>query len=352
MTRVSTDPESRGACHSVLVTVLIVDDHAQFREYLRSVLETDGFEVVADVGDGAEALAAAAATHPDLVLLDVHLGDGPDGFEVARQLAALPSPPSVIVTSSRSENAYSDRIESAPVVGFVPKDELSPATIRGLVARPPVTVAIAEDSLLFREGIVRVLSDLGFTVAGQVADGTELLALLESTPVDVVIVDIRMPPTFTVEGLATAAQIAERYPTVGVMVLSQYLEPDYVLRLLDDHARGRGYLLKDRVGDLPSFAQALQRVAAGGQAVDPGVVATLMDGATDPLRSLTDREHDVLRLMAQGLSNDGIAAELVVSHRTVEAHVGRIFDKLGIDRGTSQNPRVGAVLQFLDQQHP
>ncbi|WP_188113573.1 response regulator [Nocardioides humilatus] len=331
------------------MTVLIVDDHAQFREYLRSVLETDGFEVVADVGDGAQALAAAAATHPDLVLLDVHLGDGPDGFEVARQLAELPSPPSVIVTSSRGRNAYSDRIDSAPVVGFVPKDELSPATIRGMVARPPVSVAIAEDSLLFREGIVRVLGDLGFVVAGQVADGAELLTLLDETPVDVVIVDIRMPPTFTTEGLATAAKIAERFPTVGVMVLSQYLEPDYVLQLLDDHARGRGYLLKDRVGDLPSFADALRRVATGGQAVDPGVVAQLMDGATDPLRSLTDRENDVLRLMAQGLSNDGIAAELVVSHRTVEAHVGRIFDKLGIDRGTALNPRVGAVLQFLDQ---
>jgi DNA-binding NarL/FixJ family response regulator len=253
------------------------------------------------------------------------------------------------VTSSRSQNAYSDRIESSPVLGFVQKDELSAAAIRGLVARPPVTVAIAEDSVLFREGLVRVLGDLGFIVAGQVSDGAELLALLAETPVDAVIVDIRMPPSFTTEGIATAAAIAESYPSVGVMVLSQYLEPDYVLRLLDGHDTGRGYLLKDRVGDLPSFAEALHRVAAGGQAVDPGVVAQLMADASDPLRSLTERENDVLRLMAQGLSNDGIATQLVVSPRTVEAHVGRIFDKLGIDRRTSQNPRVAAVLRFLDQ---
>ena len=342
-------PTTRRACESALVTVMIVDDHAQFREYLRTVLEGDGFEVVADVSDGVQALATAAATHPDLVLLDVHLGDGPDGFEVARQLAELPSPPSVIVTSSRSQSAYTERIESAPVVGFVPKDELSAAAIRGLVARPPVSVAIAEDSVLFREGLVRVLGDLGFTVSGQVADGSELLALLDETPVDAVVVDIRMPPSYTTEGIATARAIGESFPSVGVLVLSQYLEPDYALQLLDGEATGRGYLLKDRVGDLPSFADALHRVATGGLAVDPGVVQQLMDDAADPLRSLTDRENDVLRLMAQGLSNDGIAGVLVVSPRTVEAHVGRIFDKLGIDRGTSLNPRVAAVLRFLDQ---
>lgn len=333
------------------MTVLIVDDHAPFREYLRSVLEDDGFDVVADVGDAAEALAAVLATEPDLVLLDVHLGDGPDGFEVARQLAALPSPPTVIVTSSRSQSAYSDRITTAPVLGFLPKDELSPAAIRRLVAPPTATtVAIAEDSVLFREGMVRLLGDLGFTVTGQVANGTELLQLLGSEPVDVAIVDIRMPPSFTTEGITTAHVIADRHPSVGVMVLSQYLEPDYALRLLENEPSGRGYLLKDRVGDLRSFADALRRVASGGLAVDPGVVTLLMDGATDPLRSLTDRENDVLRLMAQGLSNDGIAAELFVSHRTVEAHVGRILDKLGIDRDTSHNPRVAAVLHFLNQQ--
>jgi DNA-binding NarL/FixJ family response regulator len=333
------------------VTVLIVDDHAPFRQYLRLVLEDDGFEVVADVADGAQAMAAVAASRPDLVLLDVHLGDGPDGFEIARLLADLPSPPAVIVTSSRSRSAYSDRITAAPVLGFVPKEDLSPASIRRLVApKATTTVAIAEDSLLFREGMVRVLGDLGFTVAGQVSDGAELLDLLATQPVDVVVVDIRMPPSFTTEGITTAHVIAERHPTVGVMVLSQYLEPDYAVRLLENEPNGRGYLLKDRVGDLPTFADALRRVASGGFAVDPGVVTLLMDGATDPLRSLTEREHDVLRLMAQGLSNDGIAAELFVSHRTVEAHVGRILDKLGIDRDTSHNPRVAAVLHFLNQQ--
>ncbi len=333
------------------MTVLIVDDHAPFREYLRLVLEDDGFDVVADVGDGDEAMAAVAATSPDLVLLDVHLGDGPDGFEIARRLAELPTPPAVIVTSSRSQSAYIDRITAAPVLGFLPKDELSPAAIRQLAApAAATTVAIAEDSLLFREGMVRLLEDLGFTVKGQVSDGTELLRLLDTAPVDVVIVDIRMPPTFTTEGIATAHAIADRHPSVGVMVLSQYLEPDYAVRLLENEPTGRGYLLKDRVGDLKAFAQALHRVATGGLAVDPGVVAMLMKGATDPLRSLTDRENDVLRLMAQGLSNDGIASELFVSHRTVEAHVGRILDKLGIDRDTSHNPRVAAVLHFLNQQ--
>lgn len=333
------------------MTVLIVDDHAPFRQYLRLVLEDDGFDVVADVGDGAEALAAVAANHPDLVLLDVHLGDGPDGFEIARQLAELPRPPAVIVTSSRSQSAYSDRITAAPVLGFLPKEELSPASIRELAATPsPTTVAIAEDSLLFREGMVRLLEELGFIVAGQVCDGAELLALLDTRLVDVALVDIRMPPSFTTEGIATAHAIAERHPSVGVMVLSQYLEPDYAVRLLENEPTGRGYLLKDRVGDLKAFAEALQRVATGGLAVDPGLVAMLMKGATDPLRSLTDRENDVLRLMAEGLSNDGIASELFVSHRTVEAHVGRILDKLGIDRDTSHNPRVAAVLHFLNQQ--
>lgn len=333
------------------MTVLIVDDHAPFREYLRLVLEDDGFDVVADVSDCDEAMAAVAATSPDLVLLDVHLGDGPDGFEIARRLAELPTPPAVIVTSSRSLSAYSDRITAAPVLGFLPKDELSPAAIRELAATPAATrVAIAEDSLLFREGMVRLLEDLGFVVGGQVSDGTELLDLLDMVSVDVVLVDIRMPPTFTTEGIATAHAIADRHPSVGVMVLSQYLEPDYAVRLLENEPTGRGYLLKDRVGDLKAFAEALHRVATGGLAVDPGVVAMLMKGATDPLRSLTDRENDVLRLMAQGLSNDGIASELFVSHRTVEAHVGRILDKLGIDRDTSHNPRVAAVLHFLNQQ--
>ncbi|WP_183094689.1 response regulator [Nocardioides stalactiti] len=333
------------------MTVLIVDDHAPFREYLRSVLEDDGFDVVADVGDGTTAIAAAVATHPDVVLVDVHLGTGPDGFEVARQLAALPSPPTVIVTSSRSASAYADRIQAAPVAGFVPKDELSPAAIRALM--PPTTstsVAIADDSVLFREGMARVLDDLGFHVAGQVDDGDGLLDLLGSRPVDVAVVDIRMPPTFSTEGIATAEAIADRFPSVGVLVLSQYLEPGYAIRLLESQPTGRGYLLKDRVGDLPSFAAALHRVADGGLAVDPGLVEMLMDAALDPLGGLTDREHDVLRLMAVGLSNEGIAAELFLSHRTVETYVGRILDKLGIDRVTNENPRVRAVLTFLDQQ--
>lgn len=333
------------------MTVLIVDDHAPFREYLRSVLEDDGYEVVADVSDGVEAVAAVIATHADLVLLDIHLGDGPDGFEVARRLAELPSPPTVIVTSSRSRSAYSDRITTAPVKGFVPKDELSPASIRRLVGRPPhVTVAIAEDSVLFREGVVRLLGELGFTVSAQVSNGTELLQFLDSELVDVAIVDVRMPPTFTNEGITTAQAIADQHPSVGVMVLSQYVEPDYAVRLLENDSTGRGYLLKDGVGDLKTFADALRRVADGGLAVDPGVVSMLMADATDPLRSLTARESDVLRLMAQGFSNDGIATELFVSPRTVEAHIGRILDKIGVDRDTSHNPRVAAVLHFLHQQ--
>ncbi|KAA1429306.1 response regulator [Nocardioides antri] len=332
------------------MSVLIVDDHPAFREYLRSVLEDDGFDVVGDVPDAEQAVATAAAVHPDLVLLDIHLGDGPDGFEVARRLADLPAPPGVIITSSRSRSAYDDRIATAPVLGFVPKDELTTTAIRELARlRRTIRVAIAEDSVLFREGIVRVLGDLGFIVVGQVSDGDELLDLLETQQPDVVIVDIRMPPSFTSEGVSTASAIAERFPDVGVMVLSHYLTPDFALRLLQDQPSHRGYLLKDRVGDLPSFAAALTRVANGGLAVDPQVVTVLMHGATDPLSSLTEREHDVLQLMAAGLSNDGIATELVVSPRTVEAHVGRILDKLGIERCTGQNPRVGAVLRFLDQ---
>lgn len=330
------------------MTVLIVDDHAPFRQLIRAVFEEAGFEVVGDVADGASAVNTARALTPDVVLLDVHLGDGPDGFEVARQLAALPRPPAVVVTSSRSQSAFLDRIATAPIAGFVAKEDLSPAAVSRLVQHgEAIRVVVAEDSLLFREGLVRVLDDLGFSVVGQVGTSEELLTCLAAARADVVIVDIRMPPTYTTEGLVAAARIGDAYPTTAVMVLSQHLEPDYAIRMLEDQPSRRGYLLKDRVGNLDAFAEALHRIAAGGSVIDPDVVAHLMRETATPLDQLTERELEVLGLMAEGLSNEGIGTRLFVSPRTVETHMSRILDKLAIEKSTGHNPRVAAVLSYL-----
>jgi DNA-binding NarL/FixJ family response regulator len=330
------------------MTVLIVDDHAAYRSFLRMTLERGGFDVVGDVPDGATAIAQARAMRPDLVLLDIQLGDGPDGFAVAETLAALDSPPRIVLLSSRDREAYAERIDKAPVLGFLPKEEVSAEVVRDLLPRGVPRAVIADDSVLFREGLARVLSDLGVEVIAQVGDATELEAVLMTTPVDIAIVDIRMPPTFTTEGLAAAEALATTHPTVGVLVLSNHLEADYAVRLLDQQPARRGYLLKERVGDLASFGDAVHRIAAGGVALDPEMVRELAVQPAAGLKDLSEREMDVLRLMAEGFSNERIGTLLFLSHRTVEAHIGRIFTKFGIDRSAGQNSRVAAVLAFLN----
>ena len=214
-----------------------------------------------------------------------------------------------------------------------------------------VRVVVAEDSVLLREGIARLLEDAGFAVVGQAGNADELLLKIRSYSPDVAVIDIRMPPTYTDEGLRAAQEIRDRHPGVGVLVLSQYVESGYALELLQQSAEGVGYLLKDRVGDVKEFAAAVERVAGGGSALDPEVVSRLVGRkrGDDPLSQLTPREREVLELMAQGRSNQAIAEKLVVTLRAVEKHVTSIFGKLRLPADEQDHRRVLAVLTYLRQ---
>jgi DNA-binding NarL/FixJ family response regulator len=210
-------------------------------------------------------------------------------------------------------------------------------------------VVLADDSVLLREGIGRLLEDAGFDVVGQAGNADQLMLRVRSYTPDVAIVDIRMPPTHSDEGLAAAKEIRESYPTVGVLVLSQYVEPAYAMELLAESAEGVGYLLKDRVSDVDEFVSAVRRVAEGGSALDPAVVSQLVGRrrGDDPVSGLTPRERDVLELMAEGRSNEGIAKRLVVTERAVEKHVTSIFTKLRLPPAAEDHRRVLAVLTYL-----
>ena len=210
-------------------------------------------------------------------------------------------------------------------------------------------VAVAEDVVLLREGIVRVLRDGGFEVVGAVGDAAALLELVERERVDVAIVDIRMPPTHTDEGLVAAEDLLAREPTVPVVVLSQNVEPAHAVRLLGDGRGGVGDLLKERVAAVDDLLDAVDRVARGGTAVDPAVVAALVGRrrARNPLDDLTPREREVLELMAEGRSNRAIASRLVVGDKTVETHVASILSKLGLEEAPDDHRRVLAVLSWL-----
>ena len=210
-------------------------------------------------------------------------------------------------------------------------------------------VAIAEDSVLLREGVVRLLGDAGCEVVGQCETADDLLRKVRSYAPDVAIVDIRLPPTHNDEGLRAALEIRARYPSVGVLVLSQYVEIGLALKLLADSAEGVGYLLKDRISDVDEFVAAVRRVATGGSALDPIIVSTLLSrrSGDDPLAALTPREREVLELMAEGQSNQGIADRLVISLRAVEKYVSSIFGKLGLPSAGTDSRRVLAVLLYL-----
>jgi DNA-binding NarL/FixJ family response regulator len=212
-----------------------------------------------------------------------------------------------------------------------------------------VRVVIAEDSLLFREGLARVLQDAGFEVVAQAGDAASLHHAVIRTKPDVAIVDVRMPPTQTDEGARAAKQIRERYPEIGLLVLSQVVEARHALELLSESPEGFGYLLKDRVMDLDEFLDAVRRVGRGGTAIDPQVIAQLFGRrrAENPLGDLTPREREVLSLMAEGRSNRGICDKLVLSPKTVESHVNNIFTKLRLARAPDDHRRVLAVLAYL-----
>ena len=211
-------------------------------------------------------------------------------------------------------------------------------------------VVIADDSLLLREGVSRLLIEAGFEVVGQASDADELLHEVAEKEPDVAIVDIRMPPTHTDEGLQAARQLRRRYPALGVIVLSQYVRPSYAFELLADDARGVGYLLKDRVSDLHDLSDAVERVGKGGSVLDPTVVAQLVGRRRqghDPIDDLSEREREVLALMAEGRSNRAIAERLVITERTVEKHVRSILAKLRIPESQEDHRRVLAVLAYL-----
>ena len=219
---------------------------------------------------------------------------------------------------------------------------------------PPLRLVVADDNDLLRQGVVSMLASLGFEVVAQAADADDLVRKVSAHRPDVAVIDIRMPPTHTDDGLRAAVAIRESHPDVGVLMLSQYIEADYALELIGEDARGVGYLLKDRVSDIEDFAEAIRRVATGGSVLDPEVVRWMLGRKreTSVLSDLTPRELEVLGLLAEGCSNQGVAHRIVVSQRAVEKHVTSILSKLGLPAEPEAHRRVLAVLAYLKEANP
>jgi DNA-binding NarL/FixJ family response regulator len=214
-----------------------------------------------------------------------------------------------------------------------------------------VRIVIADDAVIVREGLARLLVEAGFEVAGLASDATELLDLVEETTPDVAMIDIRMPPTYTDEGLGAARAIRERWPHVGILVLSQHVQPSYAFELLSTGTEGVGYLLKDRVARLAELAASIRAVGEGGSVLDPSVVSQLVtqrQRGNDPLDRLSPREREVLSLMAEGLTNKAVGERLFISEHTVEKHIGNIFATLQIPASADDHRRVLAVITYLD----
>jgi DNA-binding NarL/FixJ family response regulator/class 3 adenylate cyclase len=245
--------------------------------------------------------------------------------------------------------AHSQATEPSPVDFPVPDEPPRANAVAEAPAATALRVVLADDSVLLREGVARLLEEAGFEVLAQSGNKEDLLRHVAMHKPDVAITDIRMPPTQTDEGLRAAQEIRERFPGVGVLVLSQYVEPAYALELLSESAEGVGYLLKDRVSDLEEFAGAVRRVGEGGSALDPAVVNQLVGRRrkADPIEELTAREREVLELMAEGRSNDAISKRLFITPRAVEKHVTSIFQKLRLTATPEDHRRVLAVLAFL-----
>ena len=368
----------------------VLSDHRRlFREVVEScaglVIYHRGdefFVVFEDAGRAVEAVseaqrAIAAHPWPEGVELRVRMGlhtgeptmrDGDYyGLDVHRaaRIAQAGSGGQVLL-SERTKDALDASHELADLgehelAGLDGPERLFQLNIPGLPARfPPLSsarkgfrglrVVLADDSVLLREGIARLLEDAGFEIVAQSGTAEDLLRHVGMHKPDVALIDIRMPPTQTDEGLRAAKQIRERWPDTGVLVLSQYVEPAYAMELLGENAEGVGYLLKDRVSDVDEFAAAVRRVAEGGSALDPAVVSQLVGRRRrdDPLDELTPREREVLGLMAEGRSNQAVAEKLVITLRAVEKHVTSIFSKLRLPATAEDHRRVLAVLTYLD----
>ena len=225
-------------------------------------------------------------------------------------------------------------------------------TVQLETTQPATRVVLAEDSVLLRDGIVRLLTSAGFDVAAACPDADSFIEAVDEHRPDLVVVDVRMPPTFTSEGIVAALAVRDKHPETAVMVLSQYVEEQYATELVAARSKGVGYLLKDRVADTSDFIAALRDVAGGGTVLDPEVVTQLLTRArhADPLATLTPRERDVLDLMAQGRTNSAIGKQLYVSDGAVEKHVTSIFTKLDLPPAEGDHRRVLAVLRWLDQE--
>ncbi|HWG56160.1 MAG TPA: response regulator [Gaiellaceae bacterium] len=340
-------------------------------------VDARGDELFAAFADAASAADAAAGAQeaisahdwpgePVRVRIGLHTGsplvtdDGYVGVDVHRaSRVANAGHGAQVLVSERTARALEGR-DLLPLGLFALPDLPEPERIfqlgggefPPLRARPgtaAIKVALADDSVLLREGVARLLEETGFAVVSQAGNADDLLRHVAMHAPDVAIVDIRMPPTHSDEGLRAAQTIRERHPEVGVLVLSQYVEPAYAIELLGASAEGVGYLLKDRVSDVEEFASAVRRVAEGGSALDPAVVDQLVGRRRrdDPLDELTQREREVLELMAQGRSNQAIAERLFVTLRAVEKHVTSIFTKLRLPASTEDHRRVLAVLTYL-----
>jgi serine/threonine-protein kinase len=274
----------------------------------------------------------------------------------ASRIASLAQGGEVLVSSVAAEMAADAGLGDD--VWFDPPREVELRGLRGLHSVRPVRwsdaasalrLVVADDSALLREGVAAVLREGGMEVVGLAADVDSLLGEVASRRPDVAVVDIRMPPTYSNEGLAAARHIKATLPEVGVLLLSQHLQPAFAQELLEDDRSGVGYLLKDRVSDIDVLLDAVRRVARGGVVLDPALASKIVQQtrAADALAALTERERGVLELIAEGLSNPAIAARLVVSQRTVETHVRQIFAKLGLDEAGEEHRRVAAVLTYL-----
>jgi serine/threonine-protein kinase len=266
--------------------------------------------------------------------------------DVVRQIAAPRVAGEMEPAGTLQLKGIADQV-AATRIRWRPSDDAPP-----MAEEPPratTRVVIADDEVLLREGLSRLLTEAGFEVVGAAADATALLRLVDARRPDLVLTDIKMPPDHEEEGLVAAQEIRSRHPDIGVLVLSHYLESRYAMRLLQDLPDRSGYLLKDRVSDVAVLADALRRIAEGECVVDPTIVSRLVArrGQAGSLAELTDRERDVLGLMAEGHSNDGIAGNLHLSAKTVEGHIRQIFMKLGIGEAPESHRRVVAVLTFL-----